>query len=109
VLTIPLIAWALSEHRAAIAPRRLMRILLAGLGLQFLIAGIMLNVPASRAAFDWAAGLIASLQAATGAGMRLVFGYLGGGEAPFETRRSDFRFVLAFQALPLILIISALS
>jgi CNT family concentrative nucleoside transporter len=108
LVAIPLIAWALSERRA-IAPTRLVRVILAGVVLQFAIAGVMLNVPASRAAFDWAAGLVAALQAATGAGMRLVFGYLAGGPAPFDTVRPETSFILAFQALPLILVISALS
>jgi CNT family concentrative nucleoside transporter len=108
VVAIPLIAWALSERRA-IAPARLIRVILAGLVLQFAIAAVMLNVPASRAAFDWAAGLVAALQAATSAGMRLVFGYLAGGPAPFDTVRPETSFILAFQALPLILVISALS
>jgi CNT family concentrative nucleoside transporter len=109
LITIPAMAWAISERRGAIAPGRLVRILAAGIGLQVLIAGLMLNIPASRAAFDWAAGLVNSLQAATGAGMRLVFGYLAGGPAPFETVRPETSFILAFQALPLILVISALS
>ncbi len=109
LLALPLIAWALSENRGAIRPARLARILAAGLGLQVLIAGVMLNVPAARAAFDWAGSLVASLQAATAAGMRLVFGYLAGGPAPFETTRPETSFILAFQALPLILVISALS
>jgi CNT family concentrative nucleoside transporter len=108
LVALPLIAWALSERRA-IAPARLIRVILAGLVLQFAIAGVMLNVPASRAAFDWAAGLVAALQAATSAGMRLVFGYLAGGPAPFDTVRPETSFILAFQALPLILVISALS
>jgi len=109
LIALPLIAWALSENRTAIKPARLVRILVAGLGLQVLVAGVMLNVPASRAAFDWAAGLVASLQAATGAGVRLVFGYLAGGPTPFETVRPETSFILAFQALPVILLISALS
>ena len=109
LVAIPAIAWALSERRGAIAPARLARILVGGVGLQVLIAGLMLNVPASRAAFDWADGLIAALQSATGTGMRLVFGYLAGGPAPFETVRPETSFILAFQALPLILVISALS
>ena len=109
LLVLPLVAWILSEHRTRIAPRRLVRIVFAGLGLQVLIAGIMLNVPASRAAFDWAAGLITALQEATGSGMRLVFGYLAGGPAPFAIVRPESSFILAFQALPLILIISVLS
>jgi concentrative nucleoside transporter, CNT family len=109
LIAIPLIAWALSERRGAIGQARLTRILIGGLGLQVLIAGVMLNVPASRAAFDWAANLVAVLQTATSAGMRLVFGYLAGGPAPFETVRPETSFILAFQALPLILVISALS
>src|SRR5207244_6840945 len=109
LLAIPLIAWALSERHGAITATRLARILAAGVGLQALIAGLMLNIPAARAAFDWAAGLVNALQAATGAGMRLVFGYLAGGPAPFDTVRPETSFILAFQALPLILVISALS
>jgi CNT family concentrative nucleoside transporter len=109
LIAIPLIAWALSERRGAIPRVRLVRILIGGVGLQVVIAGIMLNVPASRAAFDWAGSLVASLQAATSTGMRLVFGYLAGGPAPFETVRPETSFILAFQALPLILVISALS
>jgi concentrative nucleoside transporter, CNT family len=109
LIAIPLIAWGVSERRGAIKPVRLARILVAGIGLQVLLAGVMLNVPAARAAFDWAAGLINALQAATAAGMRLVFGYLAGGPAPFDTVRPETSFILAFQALPLILVISALS
>jgi CNT family concentrative nucleoside transporter len=109
LLVIPLIAWALSEKRWAFTPARLGRILLGGLVLQLLVAGIMLNVPATRIAFDWAAGLVAGLQAASNAGMRLVFGYLAGGPTPFDTVKPEHSFILAFQALPLILLISALA
>ena len=106
---IPLLAWAWSENRRAHEPARLLRIVLAGLGLQLAIAAVMLNLPFVRVAFDWAAGLVASLQAATNTGMRLVFGYLAGGSAPFEVVRPETSFILAFHALPLILLISALA
>jgi concentrative nucleoside transporter, CNT family len=109
ILALPLIAWALSEKRWALPPRRLARIVLAGTALQLAIAALMLNVPASRALFDWAAGLVAALQGATNAGVRLVFGYLAGGPAPFAVSQPQHSFILAFQALPLILVISALS
>jgi concentrative nucleoside transporter, CNT family len=109
LVAIPLIAWLLSERRSAIAPARMMRLLLAGIGLQVAIAGIMLNVAPVRIAFDWAAGLVGALQAAMAAGMRVVFGYLAGAPAPFETLRPENAFILAFHALPLILVISALS
>jgi CNT family concentrative nucleoside transporter len=109
LLVIPLIAWGLSEKRWAFAPARLARILLGGLTLQLAIAGVMLNVPATRIAFDWAAAGVSGLQAASNAGMRLVFGFLAGGPTPFETVRPEHSFILAFQALPLILLISALA
>src|SRR5262245_7040010 len=83
ILALPLMAWALSEKRWALPAHRLLRLLLVGTLLQIAIAAVMLNVPASRSLFDWAAGLIAALQAATNAGMRLVFGYVAGGPAPF--------------------------
>jgi concentrative nucleoside transporter, CNT family len=109
LVVIPLIAWLLSEHRSAIGPARLLRLLVAGLGLQLIIAGIMLNVAAVRIAFDWAAGIVTALQSATGAGVQLVFGYLAGGPAPFQTVDPRNSFILAFHALPVILVISALT
>jgi concentrative nucleoside transporter, CNT family len=106
---IPLIAWLLSERRAAIGPARMAQLIVAGVGLQFVIAGIMLNVGAVRGAFDLAAGLVTALQAATAAGVQLVFGYLAGAPAPFQTVNPQNSFILAFHALPLILVISALT
>ena len=109
LLLLPVLAWLLSEDRAAITKRRLARILAAGIGIQLAIAAVMLTLPASRVAFDWAASLVAALQDATNAGTRLVFGYLAGGPAPFEVVRPENGFILAVQALPLVLIVSALS
>jgi CNT family concentrative nucleoside transporter len=109
LVLLPLLAWALSENRGAIGGRKLARILAAGIGLQVAIAAMMLTVPASRVAFDWAAGLVTALQDATNEGTRLVFGYLAGAPAPFDTVHPENSFVLALQALPLVLVISALS
>jgi CNT family concentrative nucleoside transporter len=109
LVAIPFIAWLLSERRKAIGLARLARLLLAGLGLQIVIAGVMLNVSAVRVAFDWAAGAVTALQSATGAGVQLVFGYLAGAPAPFQTVDPRNSFILAFHALPLILVISALT
>jgi CNT family concentrative nucleoside transporter len=49
------------------------------------------------------------LEKATQAGTSLVFGYLGGGPAPFQVSNESSVFILAFRALPLVLVISALS
>jgi CNT family concentrative nucleoside transporter len=109
LVAFPLLAWALSEDRRAAAGGRLIRLVMTGVGLQLAIAGVMLNVAPLRAAFDWPGRIVDALQGATNAGMRLVFGYLAGGPAPFEAVRPEAGFTLAFQALPLILIVSVLS
>ena len=53
--------------------------------------------------------LVQALQAASEAGSSFVFGYLGGGPLPFEATAPGAAFILAFRALPLILVVSALS
>jgi CNT family concentrative nucleoside transporter len=50
-----------------------------------------------------------ALDRATQAGTSFVFGFLGGAPLPFETTAGASTFVLAFRALPLILVVSALS
>jgi CNT family concentrative nucleoside transporter len=50
-----------------------------------------------------------ALEAATKDGTSFVFGYLGGGTPPFMLTDPGSSFILAFQALPLVLIIGALS
>jgi CNT family concentrative nucleoside transporter len=50
-----------------------------------------------------------SLEAATRAGTSFVFGYIGGGTPPFLLQDPGANFILAFQSLPLVLVIGALS
>ena len=50
-----------------------------------------------------------SLQKATDAGTGFVFGYLGGGPAPFQVTNPASSFILAFRALPLVLVIGTLA
>ena len=52
---------------------------------------------------------VRNTQDATQAGTAFVFGYLGGGNAPFAVTDPGAQFVLAFRALPLVLVMSALS
>jgi CNT family concentrative nucleoside transporter len=49
------------------------------------------------------------LDKATSAGTSFVFGYLGGGALPFDEPFAGSAFILAFKALPLVLVVSALS
>jgi CNT family concentrative nucleoside transporter len=109
VMLIPFMAWLLSEDRAALGGRTALRVAATGLALQAAIAALLLGLPASRIIFDLLGQAVAALQSATLEGVRLVFGYLGGGPAPFEVANPQNSFILAFQALPLILIMAVLS
>ncbi len=109
LLVFPLIAWLLSENRSAYGMGRLSRLIVVGIFLQVIIAAAMLHIPVLKVAFEWASSLVLALQQATLAGMKVVFGYLAGGPAPFDVKAPQNGFILAFQALPLILLISALT
>lgn len=99
------IACLLSENK-----RRLSwRIIVAGLGIQLGLAALLLKVPATQALFFALDQAVEALQGASRAGTAFVFGYLGGGPAPWSATDPAAGFVLAFQALPLVLLISALS
>jgi CNT family concentrative nucleoside transporter len=99
------LAWALSEDRAGVR----WRVVASGLALMLALAALLLLVPWLRdAVFSLNTGLQA-LERATQEGSRFVFGYLGGGEPAFEERYPGASFVLAFRALPLLLVVSALS
>ncbi len=105
IIVILALAWALSENRRAVPPR----LILAGLALQVGLAVLLLKLPPAKQAFLALNQLVLAVQRATEAGTGLVFGYLGGAPAPFEMAHPQHAFVLAFQALPLLLVISALS
>lgn len=100
-----LIAWLVSERRRAVP----WRAVVAGLLLQFVLALVMLKLPFAKSALAVLNEGMLALEAATRAGTSFVFGYLGGGKAPFEVTDAGSSFILAFRALPLVLVISALS
>jgi concentrative nucleoside transporter, CNT family len=99
------LAWAASENRRAIP----WRAVLVGVGLLLVLAVVFLKVPLIKDAFMKLNDVLLVLERATQAGTSLVFGYLGGGAAPFQVSNESAVFILAFRALPLVLVISALS
>src|SRR5690349_10744355 len=109
VVAIPLLALLLSEDRRALGPRAILAVVATGLAIQFAVALALLKLPGSAALFGAIGAGVTALQSATQQGMRLVFGYLAGGPAPFDAPRPQAQFILAFQALPLILVMSALA
>jgi len=99
------LAWLASENRRAIPWRGVF----VGLGLLVVGAVIFLKVPLIKDAFLKLNDALLVLERATQAGTSLVFGYLGGGSPPFAVSDPASNFILAFRALPLVLVISALS
>ncbi len=105
LLILTTIAWLLSEQRKNLQ----LRTVLVGLALQLILALLLLKLPLFRQLFITLNDVIGVLEESTRAGTTFVFGYLGGGPAPFETTTPGADFILAFRALPLVLVMSALS
>ena len=99
------IAWAISEDRRSIR----WRVPVIGLGLQFLIALLMLKLPQSQTVFTALNDAVLALQNATAAGTSFVFGYLGGAALPYEQIDGIDSFIFAFSSLPLVIVMSALT
>ena len=105
LLTFAGIAWLLSENRKQVK----LNMAVIGIVLQLLVGLILLKIPIFRDFFLLLNRLVMSLEEATTAGTSFVFGYLGGAEFPFKEKFPGAGFILAFRALPLVLVISALS
>ena len=99
------LAWAMSEHRRKVS----LRLVGLGLALQLALGILLLKVPGSGEIFLGFNRVILALEASVQAGTAFVFGYLGGGPPPFEEKEPSYTYVLAFRALPLLLLMSALS
>jgi CNT family concentrative nucleoside transporter len=98
-------AWLLSENRRSVR----VSVLATGLAVQLLMALALLKLPPFQTLFLALNGVVLALDEATRAGAGFVFGYLGGADPPFEEAYPGNSFVLAFRALPLVLVVSALS
>jgi concentrative nucleoside transporter, CNT family len=105
VFAILALALAISENRRAVPWRPVV----TGLGITFALALLMLKVPQTEIAFAWINDAVIALASATRAGTAFVFGYVGGGPPPFDLKNPGNAFILGFQALPVVLIISVLS
>src|SRR5437016_3341785 len=105
VFALLAIAWAASEDRRAVSWKQ------AGIGLAvtFVTAVLLVKVPQLTAAFAAVNDAVDAIAAATRAGTSFVFGYIGGGTLPFEPKSPGSEFILAFQALPVVLVMSVLT
>jgi CNT family concentrative nucleoside transporter len=105
ILVLTGFAWAMSEQRNRVDYRDI----LTGFALQFAIVFVLLKVPPIRDLFVLLNGAVVLLESSTRAGTSFVFGYLGGAPLPFTEHTPGASFVFALQALPIVLVVSALS
>jgi len=99
------LAWVVSEARGRIP----WRTVLTGVVLQVALAALLIHFPPAIGAIMLLNRGANALQAATDAGSGFVFGYLGGGALPFVETHPGASFILAFRAMPLVIVISALA
>jgi len=99
------LTFAISENHRAVSFRQAA----IGLALTVLLAALFLKIPQLKAGFAVIGDAVNAIAAATRAGTGFVFGYVGGGPLPFELKTPGADFVLGFQALPIVLVMSVLT
>jgi CNT family concentrative nucleoside transporter len=105
VFALLAIAWALGENRRAVSLRQAA----IGLVVTVLTAVALIKLPVVAHAFGVINDAVGAIAAASRAGTSFVFGYLGGAALPFDLKAPGADFILAFQALPVVLVMSVLT
>src|SRR5262245_9819892 len=99
------LAFAFSENHRAVSARQVA----VGLAFTIILAMLFLRIPQLKVAFGTIGDAVNAVAAATRAGTGFVFGYLGGRPLPFELKTPGNEFVLALQAMPVVLVMSVLT
>ena len=73
------------------------------------LAALLLKIPQTKMVFAALNQGIDAVAAATRAGTAFVFGYRGGAPLPFDPKMPGGEYVLAFHALPIVLVVSVLT
>jgi CNT family concentrative nucleoside transporter len=105
IFTLTFLAWVFSENRKKLN----FKTISVGVLLQVSLALLLVKFPGSQVVFAGLNKAVGALEEATRAGTGFVFGYLGGGLPPFAEKGPGSGYILAFRALPLVLVMSALS
>ncbi|MBB5771383.1 CNT family concentrative nucleoside transporter [Brevundimonas vesicularis] len=105
LVVIVAVCWAISENRKAFP----WRLTIGAILVQAALVLALFAIPGSQAVLAAVTGAVDGLAVATTEGTKFVFGYLAGGDQPYTVSNQGALFTFAFQVLPLILVISALS
>ena len=104
VVVFVALAYLLSENRRGVV----WRAVAVGIGLQFLLALVLLKVPVVSQVLLGANKFVVAIEAATTAGTVFLFGFLGGGDVPFLMQNADEPYLFAFRVLPQIIMFSVI-
>jgi len=85
------------------------RLVAIAIGLQFAVCALLLRVPLVAAGLAAVGQGVDAVTAATRAGTTFLFGFLGGGAAPFAVSEPGALVTFAFRLLPIVIVMSALS
>ncbi len=99
------LAWLFSERKREFP----WRIVAIGLATQIVLAALFLQIPLIRDALLSLNVVVEAIQVATKAGTSFVFGFVGGAPAPFAITDAGAMSNFAFQILPSLMVIGALS
>ena len=104
IFAILLLAWLCGGLQ-----RQSWKVIATGLGLQFLLAVLLLKIGPFRQLLLLLNRGISAIIRATETATAYVFGFVGGGPAPFEITEPGNIGSLAFTAMPILLVMSVLS
>ena len=99
------LAWLFGENRRAVSLRQAA----IGLFVTLVTAIVLIKVPLVSRVFGAINDAVGAIASASRAGTSFVFGYLGGGALPYDLKAPGADFILAFQALPIVLVMSVLT
>jgi len=105
VFALLALAWVFGENRRAVSLRQAA----IGLFVTLITAIVLIKLPAVSRLFGAINDAVGAIASASRAGTSFVFGYLGGGTLPFDLKAPGSDFILAFQALPIVLVMSVLT
>lgn len=105
VFALLMLAWTFGENRGAVSLKQVV----IGLAVSVLTAVTLLKLPMVAHGFGVINDAVGVISTASRAGTSFVFGYLGGGTLPFDPKAPGADFILAFQALPIVLVMSVLT
>ena len=105
IILILLLAWGFSSSRWNVPYRSVLTALAIQAGFGILI----FTIPGLQESLAGITVVVSALQAATLEGTQFAFGHLAGADTPYDVTQPQNSFIIVFQVLPMILVVSTLA